>query len=134
MSRKPSKRTELFAWWRAALEGSAPPPVNETPQAGYYKRRLVKGGPWVPVAIWVEQEIGECGELLAPEIIKCSVDGKIADAVSEWGYCCSHPISKQEYVRLAKKTVLEINDGEHFPRRPIDLLSVTPPTFKRETQ
>ena len=133
--RRPTSKEAAFRWWREALDGIAPPPINEVPQAGYYKRRLIKGGPWVPVAIWIEQKVDpETGELLDPEVIKCAVDGKIADPVSQWGYVCADPISETDYKRLADKVKSEMRDGSHAPYRPIDLLRVDPPKFKQEKE
>lgn len=130
--RKPTSKDVAFKWWREALEGVAPPPINEVPQAGYYKRRLVKGGPWVPVAIWIDSQTDESGELVQQEIIRCAVDGRESDPVTQWGYCCSHPISEVEFKRLVSKVKSEMRDGSHAPFRPIDLLRVEPPKFKQE--
>lgn len=128
--REPTRLTDAYRWWSEALQGLAPPPVNEVPQAGFYKRKLVKGGPWVPVAIWIDSQTDESGELTQPEVIRCTVDGKLSDPISEWGYVCSQPITRKEYERLKQKTIAEIDADEHAPRRPIDLLTVAPPKFK----
>lgn len=131
--RRPTSKDAAFRWWREALEGVAPPPINEVPQAGFYRRRMVKGGPWVPVAIWIESVTDpETGELLQPEIIKCAVDGKVADPVNEWGYCCSQPVSERDFQRMVHRVKHEMREGSHAPFKPIDLLRVDPPSFKQE--
>lgn len=134
--RKPTPESEALKWWRQALEGVSPPPINEQPECGFYERRLVKGGPLVPVAIWLEQAIDAGGYLLEPEIIRCVVNGKLDDAVNQWGYCCASPITKARYHEMRRKIEFERdNPDSHLinPRQRIDLLTVQPPTFnKRE--
>lgn len=98
MIRRPSTEDDLFRWWRHAVLGAAQPNHGE-PQCGFYKTRLVKGGPWVPVRIWCEQEIDpETGELTAPEILRCECDGQRRDPWLIWTYLT--PISRAHWDAL----------------------------------
>lgn len=130
--RKPTSKDEAFQWWRDALIGVAPPPINEQPECGFYKRRLVKGGPWVPAAIWIEAERDSDGNLISDERVVCVVNGRKCDPVDQWGYLASQPISEVEYRRMVARVKSEIRSGDYEPWKPINLLTVKPPTFKRE--
>lgn len=118
MIRQPSTRRALFAWHTAALRGDAPPIHPDEPECGWFKTRLVKGGPWVAVKIWVEQEIdSETGELTAPETVRCEADGMRRNPNRLWTFLT--PISRAEYDAL-------INRREAIPAMaatmaPIDL-------------
>lgn len=122
------------AWWRAALAGDKPP-ITEDPQAGFYKRRLVKAGPWVPVQIWTEAERDEAGDLLCDEVLKCSVDGRLVDVEAHWTYCAANPISEAEFDYLARVSAhaKARNPREPLanPRKKIDPLKFPLPTFSR---
>lgn len=99
MIRRPSTEAEAFDWWRRSVAGERVPRIEDEPQPGYYKRRMVKGGPWVPVAIWLEQDIDpETGELTAPEEMRCIVNGLPADPVRTWPFC--RPITAETYDAL----------------------------------
>lgn len=120
-------------WWRAAIAGDKPA-ITAEPQAGFYKRRLVKGGPFVPVHIWIERELDEAGDLLSDEVVKCTVDGRLADADSTWSYCAGSPISEAEFDYLSRvSSYAKASDKREplaNPRRPINTLSFPLPTFK----
>lgn len=99
--REPSPIAFLFAWHRAALAGRNPPDHEGLPECGWFKTRLVKGGPWVPAKIWIRREIdADTGELTAPEEYLCEVDGRRRDAALAWGSLCKNPISREEYDAL----------------------------------
>lgn len=53
----------------------------DEPQPGFYRRRMTRGGPFVPVAIWPSGD-----DMVA------TTDGKPVDAGEVWTYCCAHPI------------------------------------------
>lgn len=98
MIRRPTPLTELYAWHSAILAGHRPlTPVGE-PQPGWFKRRLIKGGVFVPARIWLEQEIDEItGELMADERLLCEVAGERRDPDEEWTWLAGHPISEAEF-------------------------------------
>ncbi len=131
--RQPTPRAELFAWWEAAIAGKTPTIYMDEPRCGYFRRRLVRGGPWVPVAIWMEQPLDEDGELIGPEIMRAAVNGKAADPVDIWSYVAGEPITLEEYRHLVRtaKWAQEHAPGapEARPSKAIDLLRVEPPRF-----
>lgn len=91
--RAPSDQYAMFAWWRAAITASRRLAITSEPQCGFYKRKMTKGGVFVPVAIWLDQPCdSETGELADDEKLLCLVDGDMADAESQWSYCAGHPI------------------------------------------
>jgi len=75
-----------YAYWRDALTGAFGPVHDSDPQPGFYRKRTVRGGPFVPVAIW-----DELGQMVA------LVDGKQADAEAIWSYVCQHPVTEEAY-------------------------------------
>lgn len=84
---------DQFAWWRARLDGTGPAGIDiNKPMPGYYRRRLQKGGPWVPVAIWYKD-----GELV------CRVGDEYADAEQQWSWCALHAVAKED-AQVAFKT------------------------------
>lgn len=96
MIRQPSDLNDAYSWWRRSVSGERVPRIEDEPMPGYYKRRMVRGGPWVPVAIWLEQEIDpDTGELAAPEELRAIANGQPADPVRVWLY--ARPISIAEY-------------------------------------
>lgn len=99
MMRRPTPSFELMAWHMSAMRGENPSRIEDEPQCGWYRRRMVKGGPFVPVKIWLEQDIdADTGELLNPEIMRATVNGQPASAVSIWTYC--QPISRDQFEAL----------------------------------
>lgn len=99
MIRQPSSMAILYRWHRAAVLGDAPPIHEGLPECGWYRTRLVKGGPWVPVEIRVEREIDpETGELTAPERLVAIVDGMRRDPVKVWTFLT--PITRAEHADL----------------------------------
>lgn len=101
--RRPTPIAELYDWHTRALRGIEP--VNDgTPHCGWWKRRLVKGGVFVPAKIWMYQDIcPETGELLSDEILQCEVNGSWADPEEAWSWVCSNPITEQEFRYLTAR-------------------------------
>lgn len=98
-------------------------PDHNTPQVGYYKRKLVKGGPWVGVhierhCICQDQDLhvwnDDCDRY--PHELTARVQGvMIEDAQRHWLYCMANPITEKQYNHL-----LNLQDWaeEHAPRDP----------------
>ena len=100
--RQPSSAAQLYAWHRAAMAGNCPAQHDGLPECGWFKTRLVRGGPWVPVEIRVEREIClETYELLGPERLICICDGQRRNAARLWTYLT--PISREEHKALANR-------------------------------
>lgn len=97
--REPSTDAQLLAWHRAAMAGEEPPMHDGCPEAGWYKMRQVKGGPWEPVTIWCDREIDEeTGELASDEVMLADVFGEPGDAYAIWTYLT--PISREEHDQI----------------------------------
>lgn len=120
------------AWWRAALRGERPAIHAGQPQAGYFRRRLVKGGPWVPARIWIVEHRLDDGsdELGADTEYWAMVDGRLADAHDAWTWLCGQPIEKAEYDHLtAVARWARENDPDAPEARPtarVDLNAMAP--------
>jgi hypothetical protein len=119
MMRQPSSAAHLYAWHRAAVAGESPPTHDGLPEAGWYKRRMVKGGPWVAVRIFVERDIcPETGELTAPERLVADVDGRRDDDPARF-WTNLQPITRAEYDALIYRQSLI--PGMADTLKPLDL-------------
>lgn len=98
--RRPTSSDLLYAFHTAALaDRRAAPVFDGDPQPGTYAIREAKGGPLVPVRIWMHQVIDpDTGELMEPEMIRCEVAGVPRDAAAIWARC--RPISFAHYDAL----------------------------------
>lgn len=98
------------------------------PEEGYYRRRLVKGGPWVAVKIWNgPPRDPDTGEVLfeRPYLWRALLNGDDVDIWDVWPECSGEPIGYVEYEFILKAhlwaKVHAPNDPEANPRKPIDL-------------
>lgn len=115
MIRTPTPRHAAYAWHTVAMAGGDPETTDE-PQCGWFKRRMVKLGPWVPARIWLDAWIDPVtGELMADETLQCEVNGAWADAADQWLWLCANPISEQEFRYL---TALADHCARHEPAHP----------------
>lgn len=135
MIRTPTPLAVSLAWWREALAMPVYERVGipDQPHAGFFQRRLVKGGPFVPARIWLHQDIGPDGELLDDEALRCEINGEPADADEAWSYLCSAPISEAEFDYMTERGRWAAWYAPHEPaanpRRTIDWLTLPAPTF-----
>ena len=137
--RVPTPHAVAFAWHSDALAGvygdeAAMHP--DDPQCGFFKRRLVRGGVYVPARIWLvsETDIGT-GELLSDEILQCEVDGQRADPLDQWSYLASNPITEAEfnYMTALREHAVR-HEPDHpmsNPRKAVDWLRAPLPIFNR---
>jgi hypothetical protein len=125
--RTPTSPERALEFHARALAGARDSVHENDPRPGWWKMRIVKKGPWVPVKIWLEQDIDEGGELLGPEIVRCLVDGSSWDPRDAWLYCCNVPIAEHEFQYLtALRAWQRINEPELWdPYKPVDI-SQTP--------
>lgn len=101
MIRQPTPLWEILRWHHNALAGRKPPIHESEPQCGWFRRRLVRAGPWVPARIWLEQEVDEeTGELVADEVLCCEVCGEPKDPYDQWTWLAGQPISEEEFNHL----------------------------------
>lgn len=115
------------AWWHDALnfpgiQGVLP----EYPQAGFYGRYLMKGGPFVGGRIWREPHIDlDTGEPDGMDVLRCEVGGRARDPFAEWTRLAMKPIPKSEfeYMTAAAKhaKVWKPDSPAANPTKPIKL-------------
>lgn len=135
---KPTPREEFYRWHTEQLENlslhldvEASP---DDPQPGWFKRRLVKHGVFVPARIWWHCPVDENGDLVGDEVLQCEVDGQYADPAEAWSWLCNNPITEAEFNHLTalRQWAEKHAPGEPYadPRRPIDWLNGVPtPNF-----
>ncbi len=97
--RRPTSPEAALDWHRRAIAGENPPRHEGDPQCGWYRIRHVKGGPYVPMRIWLRQIIDpDSGDLAEPEKIMADVGGEPGDPVNLWVY--AEPITRETYEAL----------------------------------
>ena len=122
MIRQPTTFAQAHAWHHAALRGEHVAHHDGLPECGFFRMQRVRGGPFVPVRIFIERETDpETGELTAPERYAAEVEGLRADPAAIWTYCT--PISRADYMALVERHRAE--DGMAATMVPLDL-STTP--------
>lgn len=100
MGRVPITQAAAYRWHREAVAGKEPAITHE-PQCGWFRRKLVKGGPFVPVRIFLEQPTdAKSGELVGDEVMRCEVNGKRRPPEEEWTWIADKPISREEYLEM----------------------------------
>ncbi|MEM7212323.1 MAG: hypothetical protein AAF479_10600 [Pseudomonadota bacterium] len=124
--RRPTSDIEAHAWHQSAIAGENPQIIGSEPQAGWYRRRLVTGGPWVPARIWWHQVVDpDTGELTEPETLRCEVDERERDPFDQWGWLADNPITWVQFNEmLAAKAWAGSNDPTNpilTPKQPVDL-------------
>lgn len=101
--RQPTSRDKALEWHRAALDAlrlhlDVGATHADHPEAGWFERRLTKGGMFVPARIWIAQAIDpDTGELVDDEEFLCEVAGEPADAWEQWPWLCGRPITEARY-------------------------------------
>lgn len=110
--------------------------VITEPVAGYYRRRLVKGGVWMPVKLWFGPPLDpETGEELDRSWRWQAMDGdKLVAGDAEiqdvWTRCCREPINATEYFYLVADRAWCRENAPHLPEasphKPIDLNQIQP--------
>jgi hypothetical protein len=118
--RQPTPLSNLLRWHRDALAGKRPPIHENDPQMGWFKVRMVRGGPFVPARIWIDREICPLtGELACDERFLCEIDGERRDVQREWVWLSKNPISKAEYDELC--SLRQSIEGMAATHAPFDL-------------
>lgn len=101
--RQPSSAQALYGWHRRALVNPKEPMFEGEPQCGFFRLRMVKGGPWIPARVWVEREVDpSTGELLGDERLRCDVGGVGRDPARVW--TSLRPITRAAYDALVAES------------------------------
>ena len=127
----------MMAWHRQALNdvrNGLEVDVTSEPACGWFRTRLVKGGPFVGARIWLQQFVcPDTGDLVADEYYCCEIDGRPCDAHEQWPWLCTRPITEQEFDYL---TAAHVWAREHAPSdpfadasKPVDWKTLPPPEF-----
>lgn len=121
--RTPTPIDKVLAFYWRAMAGVEQAVQEDQPEAGWWKRRMIKRGAWVPVRIWLEADVGDDGELLGPEVLKCTVDGEIVDPRDVWQFCCTRPIAEHEFRYLTDLRAWQrVHEPEAWdPYKPVDM-------------
>ena len=133
----PTPHAALYAWHTQALEDLSlhlDLEVTDEVHCGWFKMRMVKGGPFVPTRIWMYQPV-EDGELVGDEVLQCEINGKYADPIDKWSWICSHPITEAEFnyltATLAWTAENAPNEPMANPRDKVDWLKAPVPQFNK---
>ena len=140
--RRPTPLYEALAWHHAMLNGVAMDEQqgihSDDPQCGFFKVKLVRGGPWVPARIWLHQEIDpETDELITDEVLRCEIAGRERDPYESWITCLiGKVISEAEYkARKAHRDDVTWNDDRedpyYNPRKRLDFNTLPFPEFDK---
>lgn len=130
--RRPTPIEALHEWYRHALRGDEPDLHNDDPQAGFYRTRLVRGGIFVGVRVWMHQEIDpETGELCDDERLRAEINGiEVEDVAESWSRFCDQPITEDEFDYLEQRRVWSLyyapDDPAANPRRAVDWRKILP--------
>lgn len=136
--REPTTAAAALRWHTQALNDKALHlPVEaefETPHCGWFMTRMVRGGPWVPARIWIEQELcPDTGELLSDEVMKCEIAGQLRDPYESWHYLFREPIEEAAYLYLMARAeyarAWAPEEPAANPFKATDWLKVPTPTF-----
>lgn len=121
-------------WWREELLAPGQK-VPDVPQCGFYRRRLVRGGPWCPARIWREESRDyETGERTGRDVLLCEVAGRAKDAVHQWDSLARSPIPEADYLHMVAVSAwaqqYSPDDPLASPHKAIDFMKVPAPVFK----
>lgn len=113
--RRPTSKRDLYRWHTAALHGDNPPIHEDEPQCGWYRTRMVRGGPLVPAIIWMEQPVDQAGALSGDEVLRARIHNKDVDPFKVWTWVCKEPISEATYLYMRDNLAWM---AEHEPDSP----------------
>jgi 5'-3' exonuclease len=93
--------SDPLAWWRAELKRPGQK-IPSVPQVGFYKRRLVQNGAFVPAKIWRQPEV-IMGQVTGQDVLYCEVGGQRADPFQQWGYLAMQPITELSFDQMSRR-------------------------------
>jgi hypothetical protein len=107
---------------------------DNTLTPGFFRVRLVRGGPFVPARLWVEdgERDPDTGELLSDVLTLLEVDGKRVDPFAPGYTLMGEPISEAEYRYMTKAAAWDRQYAPSAPAanpdQPVNVRTV-PPIF-----
>ena len=108
-------------------------PRIDRPIPGFYRTKLVKGGPWVPARIWWSVATDPVtGEVLdRSPVLLAEVGGRERDPYEVWPSLVGQPIDEREFYFLTAESGWARqhapDDPVANPRTPINLRTAPPP-------
>jgi hypothetical protein len=103
----------------------------EVPTPGCYRTRLVRGGPFVALRIWLGPSIDPAtGEEVTDRGHRwqCTLNGQRVPFWDYWPGCARDPISQAEHDRIvAESATMDEASAFYDPRRPINRLTAPMP-------
>lgn len=93
---------DRYDYWRRVLNGERVPILEDDPQQGFYRLRKYKNGPWLPVAIWIEQPKDEDGNPDGDERVITKLESTIVDPDTVWLSCARHTVTYEDYTARIK--------------------------------
>ncbi len=129
MIRQPSSYAQLYRWWLDVTSGAAGRLDGwhvDDPHCGYYRTKMVTGGPWVPVRIVCERDIDpDTGELTAPERLVALVEGDRRDPAPMWTFL--EPITAEAFATLEARIASDPNMAASRARLDLSATPTLPP-------
>lgn len=100
-----------YTWWENALRGDIGPIHEDKPESGYYRGRLSKGSPYVPVAIWEHWEHG------GTMVCRAGYDDLHVEPNVNmmWTWCCTKPISYADFTACSRSHEWPSHDNKPSP-------------------
>lgn len=102
-------------------------PAPDEPQVGWYRRRLVKDGPWVPARIWRQPmtDFMTDKDSTSHEELRCQVGDIARPPADQWNFLLNNPISRKDYdFMMVNRTWVKKygapGEPEHNEDKPID--------------
>jgi hypothetical protein len=122
--RRPTDQYAAYEHWRRVLAGERVPIHLDTPpQLGWYRLRTVRGGPWLGVVIWLDQQIdAETGELISDEIIRARLAGEDVPPARVWPHCAHRAITPEECANLDSAAIAPLEEAAFTPTGRVDPL------------
>lgn len=125
---------DQWEWWREELAAPGQQ-LPALPQSGYYKTRLVHGGPWVPARIWREPQTDAEGRDMGFDLLRCEINGKPKDPMQHFTRLSMYPIRQSEFqfqvADYAHARDYRPEDPKANPAQPIDLTKQPAPRNPR---
>lgn len=112
--RQPTTFAAMLAPHRAAMAGAVN--YGDGPFCGWFRMREIKGGPFVPVRIFIDREVDRHGELTGDECLACEVAGERRDPEQIWARIKWPPVSRASFEALtAARKGDEMLEATHAP-------------------
>ena len=122
MIRQPTSARAAYAWHIAVMAGDAPAVHDGWPECGWYRARLVRGGPWVAVQLRISRPTDDEGELTGPEAITGEANGNhLTSPEIDALWLHLEPISREAFQALS--TRIAATPSMHDPYKKINIMS-----------